>query len=150
MNQIGRRIYYDKENGNVILSKEEILGFAEKTSIEKDISDFSALSERNRNTFDVIEFPYGAHAQDFAESNGYRVNVETKELEFSPRDPNNPDAPQEFGPPFTEQIEDLSRGYADSLLQNAIQDATINSLEEEVSSLIFSIANMGVGSNEHV
>lgn len=147
MNQIGRRIYYDKENGTVILNKEEILGFAEKTSIEKDISDFSALSERNRNTFDVLELPYGAHTQDFAESNGYRVNVETKELEFSPRDPNNPDAPQEFGPPLTKQIEDLRDENSEFLFQNAMQDISISSLEDEVSDLLLIIANSGVMSN---
>ena len=146
-----RRLYYLKSTGEVIKNTGETDNpLAITPTIEQDIQSFTELSERNRNTFDVIELPYGAHAQNFAESNGYRVNVETKELEFSYPDPNEPDAPQEFGPPLTEQIEELNQSYADSLLQNAIQDATINSLEEEVSSLIFSIANMGVGSNEHV
>lgn len=110
-----RRIYYDKTTGNEILV-EARNGYFIPTTIDQDIANFKILSERNRNTFDVIELPYGAHAQDFAESNGYRVNVETKELEFSYPDPNKPDTPQEFGPPLTKQIEELQLQNAELMM----------------------------------
>jgi len=38
----------------------------------------------------VLEPEYGQYAQDFAESNGYRVNPETKKLEFSYPDSEQP------------------------------------------------------------
>lgn len=61
-------------------------------------------------------------SEDFAQSNGYRVNHETLELEFSYTDPNDPE-PQEpvFQPPLTQQIaevktenESLKRGFRTS------------------------------------
>ena len=117
MKQIGRRIFYDILTGNVILDKGELQGSVITTTVEQDITTFVSLSERNRNTFDVLELPYGARAQDFAECNGYRVNVETKELEFSYPDPNNPEAPQEFGPPLTQQISDIRADMESAIME---------------------------------
>ena len=105
--KIGRRIYFDKATGNIILDKGEMQGAVVATTIDQDIATFTELSKRNRSTFDVIELPFGAYAQDFAERNGYRVNVETKAIEFSYPDPSQPDAPQVFGEPLTEQIAEL-------------------------------------------
>jgi hypothetical protein len=105
--KIGRKIYYDLATGNIILDTGERQGSVVETTIEQDIATFTALSERNRETFDVIELPFGAYQQDFAQCNGYRVNVETRELEFSYPDPNEPDAPQVFQKALTEQIKEL-------------------------------------------
>ncbi|MFP3361230.1 hypothetical protein R0K17_28375, partial [Planococcus sp. SIMBA_143] len=79
------RIYYDKTTGQVIqrTGNFEDNWLVEYETVEEQIPKYSALSERNRDTFDVLELPFGAYSQDFAESNGYRVNVETGELEFS-------------------------------------------------------------------
>ena len=139
-----RRIYYDKTTGNEILV-EARNGYFIPTTIDQDIANSKILSERNRNTFDVIELPYGAHAQDFAESNGYRVNVETKELEFSPRDPNNPDAPQEFGPPLTKQIEELRTENTNLMLALAeiSNEAEINKTNTQLA--LTEIVEMMVG-----
>jgi hypothetical protein len=60
----------------------EVSGDIFGTTIEQDIASFTALSERNRETFDVIELAFGAHVEQFATASGYRVNPETKELEF--------------------------------------------------------------------
>lgn len=104
--KIGRKIYYDLSTGNVIIDTGERQGSVIPTTIDQDIETYKALSERNRDTFDVLELPYGAYSQDFAECNGYRVNPETKELEFSYPDPNNPEEPQEpqFIKPLSTQI----------------------------------------------
>ena len=102
MNPIKRRIYFDSK-GFVFFE----LNLYNETSVEKDIEDFKVLSERNRDSFDVLELEYGQYAQDFAECNGYRVNPETKELEFSYPDPNEPEQPPVFQKPLSEQIADL-------------------------------------------
>lgn len=118
--ELGRKIFFDCATGNVIKTISEMSGDFFETTIEEDIATFTVLSERNRDTFDVIELPYGAHSQDFDECNGFRVNPETKELEFSYPNPNNPEAPQVFVKPLTEQIKELEEKQ--SLMQTALDD----------------------------
>jgi len=108
--QIGRRIYFDVLTGNIVLDTGERQGSVIPRTIEQNIEEYKALSERNRDTFDVIELDYGQYAQDFLECNGYRVNLETKELEFSYPDPNLP--PEEQLEPvyrksLSEEVEEL-------------------------------------------
>ncbi len=107
MKQIGRKIYYDKATGNIIIEKGEMEGGVIETTAEQDIAAYTELSERNRETFDVIELSYGQYAQDFAECNGYRVNTETKSIEFSY---SNLDAPTEepvYQKPLSEEVKTL-------------------------------------------
>ncbi|MNF04023.1 hypothetical protein D3C80_2034490 [compost metagenome] len=56
----------------------------------------------------LLELEYRQHAQDFLSATGYRVNLETKELEFS-YNPINVDDPAEpvYQRPLTEQIASL-------------------------------------------
>lgn len=104
MNQIGRRIYFDLLTGNVILDTGERVGFVVPTTVEQDINTYQALKERVRETFDYTELEFGQYAQDFAECSGYRVNPETKELEFSYPDPNEPEKEPQFIKPLSTQI----------------------------------------------
>lgn len=108
MNEGYRRIYYDKETGNVLAIVAFNGSFIPET-VEQDISKLKVLFERNRDTFDVIELPFEAYAQDFAECNGYRVNIETKELEFSYPDPNEPDVEQPYQPSLSAEVERLKQ-----------------------------------------
>jgi hypothetical protein len=105
--QIGRKIYYDITNGNVILDTGEREGWVTETSIEEDINTFTTLSERNRDTFDVIELPFGAYTQDFRDCNGHIVNLVTKEIEFSYPDPSEPETPTVYQKPLTQQVQEL-------------------------------------------
>jgi polyhydroxyalkanoate synthesis regulator protein len=107
MNKIGRKIFYDIITGDVITDTGERQGAVTATTIEQDIETFKTLKERVRETFDVIELPFGAYAQDFSECNGYRVNPETKQLDFSYPDPNEPDAPQSYQAPLSEEVKTL-------------------------------------------
>ena len=113
MNYIGRKIYYDKLTGHVLVDTGERVGFVVPTTIEQDIQTFKALSERNRETFDYIELPFGAYAQDFRECNGYRVNPETRQLEFSYPDPNDPEAPPVYQKPLSEEIAETKQAIAE-------------------------------------
>lgn len=105
MNTIGRRIYYDITIGNVIVNTGERQGSIIPTTIDQDIAAYTALSERNRETFDVLELPYGAFQQDFSVPGvQYRINLETKKLEFSYPDPNEPDAEPVYQAPLSEEV----------------------------------------------
>jgi len=117
MNGIGRRIFYDIGTGNVIIDTRERHGNVVSTTVEHDIDTYKALSERNRETFDYIELEYGQYAQDFAESNGYRVNPETKELEFSYPDPNETEQQEQvYQKPLTEQLKETQQAVAELTL----------------------------------
>lgn len=115
--KIGRKIYYDLSTGVVIVDTGEHSGFVVSTTIEQDIETYKALSERNRESFGVIELPYGAYAEDFAMCTGYRVNPETKQLEFSYPDPNATE-PQEpvYQKPLTEQLKETQQAVAELTL----------------------------------
>jgi isopropylmalate/homocitrate/citramalate synthase len=81
--KVGRRIYYDLITGNIIIDTGERQGFVVPTTIEQDIQIFKALSDRNSETFDVIELGYGAFRSEFRQATSYRVNPTTKEIEFN-------------------------------------------------------------------
>ncbi|WP_369822340.1 hypothetical protein [Sporosarcina sp. P25] len=91
-----------------------------ETTVQQDIAMCKALSERNLDTFDVPELEY---AQDFAESNGYRVNPETETLEFSYSDPREPEVPPVYQHPLSEQVEELKQ-------RNILLQAKNNALSE--------------------
>ncbi len=83
MGKIPRKIYFDKTTGNVLADTGEIEGFVRETTVEEDIQNYKILSERNVESFGVIQLEFGQFRQDFAECNGYRINPETLEIEFS-------------------------------------------------------------------
>lgn len=101
-----RRIFYDRITGNKLV-EQGFKYYMTPTTVEQDIASHTVLSDRNRDSFDFIEIEFDQYAQDFAECNGYRVNPETKELEFSYPDPNEPTAPPVYQKPLSEQIAEL-------------------------------------------
>jgi hypothetical protein len=119
MPNIGQKLYYDKTTGEVIQRTSQKEGeWARQSTLDEDIFGYLALSERNRDTFDVIELPFGAYAQDFAECNGYRVNPITKELEFDYSDKFTIDDYKQFkiNEMFKYYKEDLLNGFISSLV----------------------------------
>lgn len=133
--EIGRKIYYDITTGNVIVDTGERQGFVMPTTIEQDIETYKALSERNRDTFDVIKLEYGQYAQDFAECIGYRVNPETKELNFSYPDPNEPEVEQPYEAPLSEKVASLEQ-------ENQLLKAQNNALSERADFIEDVVAEM--------
>lgn len=118
MNYIGRRIFFDKTTGNVLADTQDKSGEILPTTVEQDINSYTELSERNRETFDYIELFYGQFSQDFGVCVGYRVNPDTRNLEFSYPDPNAPEEPPVYQPPLSEQLSQLNKRQDDS--ENAI------------------------------
>ena len=120
------KIYYEKDTGFILVNTGEREGeTVYRKTVEQDIASYTALSERNRDSFDVLELEYGQYAQDFAESNGYRVNPETKELEFSYPDPSEPEAPPVYEKPLSEQIAEVKA-------QNEALGLTVDSILTDV------------------
>lgn len=81
---IGKRVYYDNTNGEVILNTGERSGSVVPTTAEDDIRVYKVLSERNSDTFGFLEFEYGEH--DEQESiGGYisSIDLETKKAIFA-------------------------------------------------------------------
>ena len=115
--KIGRRVYYDKSTGNVLVVTAEVEMWGIPTTIDQDFETYQALKERVRDTVGVIQLEYGQYAEDFAQCNGYRVNPETLELEFSYPDPNATE-PQEpvYRKPLSEELEETKQAIAELTL----------------------------------
>jgi len=113
--KIGRKIYYCKVTGDVIVDTGERAGCVRETTTEEDFQAYKALSERNPETVGMIQLEYGQYSQDFMECNGYRVNPETQQIEFSYPDPNAPLDEQEivYRKPLSKEIEDLKQSIAE-------------------------------------
>jgi hypothetical protein len=112
MMKVGRKIYYDKMTGCVIVDTGERFGAVRETTTEEDFQAYKALSERNPETVGMIQLEYGQYSQDFMECNGYRVNPETLEIEFSYPDPSQPE-PIIYQKPLSEEIADLKQSIAE-------------------------------------
>lgn len=107
MNKIGRKLYYNLETGHIFVDTGERQGAVIPTTVDQDVAVYQALKERVRETFDVLELEFGQYARDFAECNGYRVNPETKVIEFSYPDPNEPETEPVYQKPLSEQVSEL-------------------------------------------
>ncbi|KGE16232.1 hypothetical protein [Paenibacillus wynnii] len=94
--EIGRRVYFDKTSGTIVQITGERSGDVEEITIEREFELYVSLSERVRDTVDVISVDYGAYAQDFIEGRLTGIDPNKKELLFSYPDP---ETPGEFTPP---------------------------------------------------
>lgn len=82
MIEIGKRVFYDIRNGEVVAIVGERSGHVRPTTIEEDIDSFPKLQERNRETFDYLDLEYGAFQEDFSRGKLVAIDLETKELKF--------------------------------------------------------------------
>lgn len=135
--QIGRRIYFDKTTGTVVIDTGEKSFAVIETTIEQDFESYIELKERVKETVGVIELEYGQYRQDFMECNGIRINPTTLELEFSY--PTEGEQPQEpiYQKPLSIEVEQLK-----SRLQHAEQVSASTSLFQQ--ELLELLLEMGV------
>lgn len=141
MTRIGRKLFYEIETGNIIQVTEERQGAVVATTIEQDIATYTALSERNRETFDVLELPFGAYAQDFAEGMQIiGVDIETKTPIFEYPNVSDPNEPIVTVVPLSEEINALKKENTLLKAQNhALSDRT--DFHEEVLTEIILVIN---------
>lgn len=122
--KIGRKIYYDKNNGDILVDTGERKGSVRKTTVEEDFATYNKLIERAPETVGLIELDYGECLLDFMDSSSYKVNTETKEIEFN-YDAKEPD----FQEPLTMQIKKMKTKQ--SAIQFAVQKLIrVDELEE--------------------
>ena len=116
--QIGRKIYYELATGNIIADTGDRTGSVIETTTVQDFAAYSALVERVPETVGMIQLEYGQYAQDFAECNGYHVNVsgDEPELEFSYPVPGEPSPEPVYRPPLSEEVADLKQAVAELTL----------------------------------
>jgi len=112
---IGRRIYFDFSTGNIIQDTGERSGEVIETTTEQDSVSYAALAERVPETVGCLQLEYGEYAQDFAECNGYRVDVsgETPTLLFSYPVPGETEEPPSFRKPLSVQVAEQDARIAD-------------------------------------
>lgn len=110
------RAYYDNLTGNGLKWYALISGYRIST-FEEDYQSYKELSERNADTIGWIEFTNGEYYQDFVQCNGFRVDPQTLELEFSYPDPNATE-PQEpvYRKPLSEELEETKQAIAELTL----------------------------------
>ncbi|MCR8843072.1 hypothetical protein NQ117_05220 [Paenibacillus sp. SC116] len=130
-NKIGRKIYYDKVFGNVIQVVAQINGLAPTTTVDEDITRYKTLSERNRDTFDMIQLTYGQYDQDFSTCVDYTVDIATKKLVFKYADPNNPNPP--YRAPLTESVDAMGAELATMKLKDIEQQTIIDGLGTQLT-----------------
>lgn len=78
MQKIGRKIYYDKNTGNVLLNIGEMCGSdgsLKETTIEDDFKSYTVLSERNQDTVGLIQLEYGDLSDKFISCTGLYVDI---------------------------------------------------------------------------
>ena len=106
---LGKRIYYLKVDGRVILDTGEAEGWVNPTTTEDDWRIYAELSKYNKSEVDYIELQFGEFKTEFAECTSYRVNVDTKQLEFDYTPvPPSPEVP--VAPSLHERVDNLELG----------------------------------------
>lgn len=133
---IGKRIYYLKVDGRVILDTGEAEGWVNPTTSEDDWEIYSELSKYNKSEVDYIELKWGEFKTEFAECTSYRVNVDTKQLEFDYTPvPEPPEVPHT--PTLHERVENLELGA--EATQEALDMLLLSSMGEPVQISTFAI-----------
>lgn len=83
--EIGKRIYYEKSTGNVILDKGEMQGSVIETTQPEDFAIFPGLLGKDPSSIDFLQLSYGERADEFDNMGSMRVDPQTRELIIYPR-----------------------------------------------------------------
>ncbi|MCT4663714.1 MAG: hypothetical protein N4A45_00605 [Flavobacteriales bacterium] len=122
--KIGRKIYYEKTTGNILVDTGERSGFVKQTTKEDDFKNYLELSKRNEETVGVLNLEYGQFVQDFSVCVGYRVNLEDESLEFLyPTGDEKEDEIIEPQRPMSEELKEMKDKI--SGLQRALAEVTM-------------------------
>ena len=123
----GSRVYYLKENGNVVFKTGQAEGWVTEITPEQDWEIYEELKKYTKESLDYIQLKYDEYSTEFAECTSYKVNIETKKLEFdyTPK-PEPPGVPQT--PTIHERMETqekANKAQDDLILDNAYRVALL-------------------------
>lgn len=82
--KLGKRIYYLKNSGQVIMDTGDIVSSLPITirTKEEDFSIYTELAKYDYEEVDFIDLDFGEYAKEFVDCISYRINPETETLEF--------------------------------------------------------------------
>jgi hypothetical protein len=81
--QIGRKIYYEKLTGNVILDTGERQGHVIETTQEQDHELYVNLQAYTQDAVGLLQLTYGQYTEQFQACFGYRVDPATEDIIFN-------------------------------------------------------------------
>ncbi|MEC1377368.1 hypothetical protein P9D39_24385 [Heyndrickxia oleronia] len=104
---LGRRLYYNIITGVILYDTGERMGEnIVDSTIEDDFKYSLELRNQNRDIVDYLQLEPGQYNEEFSEAVTYRVNPETKELEFGYEINNDYTG---FQSPYKKQIDELKK-----------------------------------------
>ena len=131
----GSRVYYLKENGNVVFKTGQAEGWVIEITPEQDWEIYAELQKYTKESLDFIQLQYDEFETEFNECTSYRVNIETKKLEFEYGEkPNPPEVPQT--PSLHERVEKLESNekiQEDMIVDNAYRVALLELSAQGIS-----------------
>lgn len=92
---LGKRIYFLKVDGRVVLDTGEAEGWVNPTTTEDDWRIYSELQKYNKSEVDFIDLEFGEYKTEFAEMTSYKIDIATRKpiFDYTPVPP-IPDAPR--------------------------------------------------------
>ncbi|APQ57721.1 hypothetical protein VK72_02560 [Paenibacillus polymyxa] len=83
MTKFGRRIFYRKTTGEVLLIRGEAQGDVIESTIDDDFGFYPEIKALDRDQVGVLQLEYGQHTEDFALAIAYRVDPATQSMLFT-------------------------------------------------------------------
>lgn len=130
--EIGVKIYYDKQTGNVIVPIGEMSGDVVETTKEQDFAAYKTLSERVPETVGLVQLEYGAYRSDYRAGGVItRIDLETLTPLFTYPDAQEPETPAAPQPALSTKVATLeSETTATQAALASTFEALIQSQEE--------------------
>lgn len=131
----GSRVYYLKENGNVVFKTGQAEGWVIEIKPDKDWEIYEELKKYTKENLDFIQLQYDEFKTEFAECTSYHVDVAKKEIIFEYGEkPNPPEIPQ--APTLHERVGKLESNekiQEDMIVDNAYRVALLELSAQGIS-----------------
>ncbi|MEK4732783.1 hypothetical protein [Paenibacillus sp. FSL L8-0641] len=111
--QIGSKVYWRKSSGEVIFMTSQVESeSARETTKEDDMGFYPQLKGYDPEQVDVLKLEFDKFTEDFYHATSYRVNPDTKTMEFTYPSKSGSDSPPTK--PLTDQVAELKLADLDN------------------------------------
>ena len=133
--EIGAKIYFEKNTGNVILNTGDMQGFVVESTTEQDFENYEELKKYSKDSVGKIQLEYGELDRLLEENkaNSYKVDVSGKEpklifewIDFNTGEPT--ERPKSELEIFQEKIKEQEERI--SALSNTLDEVILGQAEE--------------------